>query len=156
MEAPLFARLNIQLAHLFDLTRGMNSEFIHKNHIENKWSIHEHLAHLGRYQEIFLGRIKLILENDNPKIERYKAENDPRFEDWKKLSLKDFRFEMKARRSQLTSTIFGLTIPELNRIGSHPKFRKMNIYEWTEFFMLHESHHAYAIFRIKKEFSKET
>ena len=56
--------------------------FIKKRFRPNKWSIHEHLAHLGRYHEIFQGRLERIMEQEAPHFSRYKAEEDEEFFKW--------------------------------------------------------------------------
>jgi len=48
------------------------------------------------------------------------------------------------------SLITNLNDEELLLTGSHPKFGVMTIPGWTEFFLLHEAHHLFTIFRLAK------
>jgi hypothetical protein len=41
-----------------------------------------------------------------------------------------------------------LSPDKLDRTGIHPKYGKLNIIDWTEFFLLHEAHHLFAIFQL--------
>ena len=71
-----------QLAFLLRQVENVDKDFLKKRPIPQKWSIKEHLAHLGRYQEIFLERIAVILRGETPYLERYRADDDPFFYDW--------------------------------------------------------------------------
>ena len=51
-------------------------------------------------------------------------------------------------REKIYNLIHHLPPDKLDRIGIHPKFGKLTISEWTEFFLLHEAHHLYAIFQL--------
>lgn len=53
MDEFLKNNLNNQLAFLLQQLENVDKVFLKKQLIPQKWSIHEHLAHLGRYQEIF-------------------------------------------------------------------------------------------------------
>ncbi|MGH7237346.1 MAG: DinB family protein, partial [Candidatus Saccharimonadales bacterium] len=37
---------------------------------------------------------------------------------------------------------------KLERMGIHPKYGKLTVLDWTEFFLLHEAHHLYTIFQL--------
>jgi hypothetical protein len=57
--------------------------------LPDKWSIKDNIAHLTKYQPIFIDRINTILRNDLPTFDRYKAELDPDFESWKSRDIAD-------------------------------------------------------------------
>jgi hypothetical protein len=42
------------------------------------------------------------------------------------------------------------SIPEekLARTGIHKKYGRLTILQWTEFFLLHEAHHIFTIFKL--------
>jgi hypothetical protein len=46
--------------------------------------------------------------------------------------------------------ITNLNDGELLLTGTHPKFGVLTIPGWTEFFLLHEAHHLFTIFRLAK------
>jgi hypothetical protein len=113
-----------------------------------KWSIHDNIAHLARYQQYFFGRINIILENDAPSFERYNADNDPDFEAWRRQDITDLLKTLNADRKPLFDLISNLPDDKLARYGIHKKFGKLTIVQWTEFFILHEEHHLFTIFRL--------
>lgn len=114
-----------------------------------KWSIQDNLAHLGRYQVVFLERIDKILKTENPSFERYSADTDPEFPTWRSLSLREIREQLEKDRSTIISSVEGLNDLQLQRKGRHPKYGNLNVVEWLEFFILHEAHHIFTIFQLR-------
>lgn len=149
-----FINYNLKNQFLFALHQLKNLEesFLVERHLPHKWSIYEHLAHLGRYQEIFLERLTVILEKDSPLLERYRAENDPYFFEWNDLSTKEIIDKAKIGRQKIIQFIAKLSQEQLQKVGIHPKLGGMNVEGWISFFLLHESHHIYVIFTLKQQF----
>jgi uncharacterized damage-inducible protein DinB len=56
---------------------GRSPEAITRRPASGKWSAHENLAHLARIHEVYLDRIRRILSEKRPLLNRYKAEEDP-------------------------------------------------------------------------------
>ena len=48
----------------------------------NMWPICENIAHLAKYQPVFIERLRLIVETVEPQFERYDEEEDPEFATW--------------------------------------------------------------------------
>lgn len=115
----------------------------------------KHLAHLGRYQEIFLMRLGVMINEEAPNLERYRAENDPIFHEWCQLEVDTIRKKSLNYRSTIIRFINELSAEQLHRIGIHPKLGAMNVLDWTHFFILHESH-IYSIFSLKQRFFTNT
>lgn len=112
-----------------------------------KWSAMEQLAHIGRYTDYFLGqRLPLILTTDNPSFGRYKAEEDEGFGEWLQLDKQALLQRFRAIRQALADHLLSLSPAQLGRQGLHPLFGALTIPQWTEFFLLHEAHHLYALF----------
>ena len=116
--------------------------------LPGKWSIHDNIAHIARYQEFFMERINIILENDTPVFERYKAEDDPFFEGWQERSTGDLIKILNTDRQKLFALIINIPPQKLSRTGIHQKFGELTIILWVEFFLLHEAHHLFTIFRL--------
>ena len=114
----------------------------------DKWNIHDNLAHLARYQPVFIDRINQILGTDEPFFARYKAEDDPEFEYWRDLDIETLMKQLNEDRTDIYELITNLTDSQLDRIGVHKKYGSLNIVQWTEFFLLHEAHHIYTIFQL--------
>lgn len=114
----------------------------------DKWSIKDNIAHLARYQLIFLGRINKILWDDTPSFERYKAEDDVDFDSWRKIGIADLIKMINDDRRLIFDMIIDLSDLELTRVGLHKKYGKLSVLQWTEFFLLHEAHHIFTIFQL--------
>lgn len=113
-----------------------------------KWSARQHLAHLGRYQEIFQLRLKRILEEQNPALDRYLSETDNGFPAWEDAPVSDIIERLNIRRGLLIRQLHGLGLSEQGRSGQHPVYGPLDVPAWTEFFVLHEAHHLLAIFKL--------
>lgn len=115
---------------------------------KNKWSIHDNIAHLAKYQLMFLGRMNTILKEENPLFDRYRAEDDPDFETWRNHETQQLIKILTADRQTIFDLITNLPDEKLIRTGTHGKFGKLTIIHWTEFFLLHEAHHIFTIFQL--------
>lgn len=144
----LVSRLETQHQTIENIISSINASRLIIKPQPNKWNIHENIAHLVRYQKIFIDRINLILNKEDPFIERYIAEDDVEFESFKHKNLVDLKLELMQDRKSIYDFIKKLSTTELNRIGAHKKFGPLNIVQWTEFFLLHEAHHLYTIFQL--------
>jgi len=142
----LLNKLENQYHQIDFLLRNLSSDFIQERHRLEKWSIHEHLAHLGRYHEIFLERIEKIIELESPKFGRYSAEKDEFYQPWVELNTSSILKQTKELRSTIFIKIKELDEEAIQRKGEHPKLGNINIEEWVAFFLLHETHHFYTIF----------
>ena len=115
-----------------------------------KWSIKDNIAHLARYQPIFINRVHEILKHDGISFERYNADLDPEFPAWQTREVNDLLKQIAIDRQTIITLINSLTTEQLGRTGIHPKFGKLTMVEWPEFFLLHEAHHLFAIFQLAK------
>ena len=115
-----------------------------------KWSANEHLAHLARYHEVFLERVNRILKEDKPAFTRYRAEEDPQWERWRRLAYKEIAAELAAGREKLITRLKALSDSDYERTGVHSKFGAMPLALWLEFFLVHEAHHLYTVLQLVK------
>lgn len=144
----LYDRLKNQHQTVFIITHNLADEKLAKSPGSGKWSIHDHIAHLARYQPVFMQRVEKILYEENPSLAAYTAEEDPDFGIWRSWSTQDLLENMAAHRNHIFNKITGLTDKELSRTGIHEKYGSMDVVSWTEFFLLHEAHHIFTIFRM--------
>jgi len=145
-------RLVNQYMEVEFLTKGLGENFVMKRHQHGKWSVHENLAHLGRYQENFQNRVERILGQENPRFERYRAEDDVGFETWVEKPTLEIIKDTRRYRKDIARLILEMPNQNLSRTAVHPKLGKMNVVQWVEFFALHESHHIYTIFWIVHQY----
>src|SRR5258708_7900280 len=116
-----------------------------------KWNILENVAHLGRYQLVFIDRIHQILLQEEPSFGRYTAEEDPEFESWRNLPVETILRQIHTDRIAIYALITNLTDAAQCRTGIHKKYGKLTVLQWTEFFLLHEAHHIYTIFQLAND-----
>ncbi len=146
----LQSRLKNQHLAIEQIISGLSeTDFLHQP-APGKWNINNHIAHLTRYQKVFMGRIEKIRKGNDPVFGRYIAEDDPELE-WYLNKPKAILLEILiADRDLIYSIITGLSDDELDLAGTHPKFGRLTILQWTEFFLLHEAHHLFSIFQLAK------
>ena len=150
IPVSILDRLLTQHLSLATITVHLRDEhFIYKPNPE-KWSIRENIAHLAKYQKLFIERLDKILATDIPKFEAYKAENDLQFEEWKLKDTHTLLNEINTDRRILIGRFENLTENDLKRAGLHSNFGKLNVLDWTEFFLLHEAHHFFTIFKLAR------
>jgi uncharacterized damage-inducible protein DinB len=143
-------RLNSQHLAIKELIRNLDEEFINGRPETGKWSIQENLVHIVSYHQVFLMRVNKIINSDNPYFDRYSSEGDANFDKIKKLLSVELLHHLKEERKKVTDFIFNLNKSELQKPGTHQKFGAMNVVEWIEFFLLHEAHHIYTIFKLSR------
>ncbi|MFI5204041.1 MAG: DinB family protein [Flavobacteriales bacterium] len=128
---------------------GISPEQIHRPPAPDKWSIHDQIVHLAVYQPVFIERIHKILKEDSPAFGRYIADTDENFLSARKKTTAEMHLVLKTDRDKLVSLLGGLTKEQIQRKGIHPLFGPMTISQWTEFFILHEAHHLFSVFKLR-------
>lgn len=142
----ILTRLKVQHLGIPIYIEGLNETQLHQEPFPGKWSIHNQIAHLGSYQIAFLARLEKILKEDNPGFGRYRAEDDPNFATWQAKANNDMIHQLFEERNELYLQITQVEDANLARTGTHPLYGKLTVPLLTEFFLLHEAHHLYAIF----------
>jgi uncharacterized damage-inducible protein DinB len=138
-------RLRTQLSVLPLIVDGVSSAALQRRPAPGKWSAHEHLAHLARYHEVLIERLKTMLDAEAPKLGRYRSEEDPDWDLWASKSSPEVLDRLLALRAALVQQVELLDQDQMQRIGVHPRLGPMPIALWLEFFILHEGHHLYTI-----------
>jgi len=146
--SSLTERLKNQHKTIASIIIKLNNERIQTRPVRGKWNIHENIAHLAKYHPVFIDRIRRILATDEPSFEVYKAEDDPEYEFYRAFTTYELLKKISSDREKIYNLIHHLPADKLERVGIHPKFGRLTISEWTEFFLLHEAHHLYTIFQI--------
>ncbi len=146
---PLIAqRLETQLQSLQQILSAINIKRTELREEPNRWNIHELVAHLVAYQQMYSDRVVQTLEEEVPFFLKYDADSDSDYAYYKTSDLEHLLSQLISDRQKLTKLIGALTDEQLNRIAMHKKFGSHNIIQWTEFFLLHEAHHIYRIFQL--------
>ena len=140
----VYARLQTQLDALGLVLAGATPALLDWRPPSGDWSARENLAHLARHCTVFLERLDRILHEDNPRIGRYRAEDDPDWPQWSALPSHEVLRRLTDARQRLGAWVAALSSDEITRSGLHPSFGAMTILQWLEFFLLHEAHHLYT------------
>ena len=156
MQIPSSVSTRLQYQHksLLDLIEGLSDEQIRMQVNPGKWSIFENIVHLQTYQQAAIKRLRRILEEDNPVFERYTAEADPLFHANCARSTREVMQDLITTRKEMAAWILAFPEGQLKKTGEHPVFGKMNLVEWQNFFLLHEAHHLFTIFKMAAALKK--
>lgn len=148
MSSSLSTRLHYQHKSIINIIEGLSDEQIRRQVITGKWSIFENIVHLQTYQHVFIERIKQLLDGNSPSFERYSAEADPMFLENSGLSSREILHDLITTRKKMSVEMPKLPETDFEKTAKHPVYGELNLLEWLEFFLLHEAHHLYTIFRL--------
>ena len=154
LPTSITTRLEYQHKSLIDIIEGLSDEQIRWQIIPGKWSVFENIVHLSTYQHVFMQRVGQILNEENPQFSRYTAESDPLFHDNCSKTTREIMNDLITTRRELIGKIFSLKQEQLKYTGIHPVFGEMNLIQWLNFFLLHEAHHLFTIFKLVPEVKK--
>ena len=141
------ARLATQLECLPALLAGRSPESLRKRTRSGKWSVHENLAHLARHHAVVLERVRRVLAEERPSLDRYAAEEDPEWPAWAALPTDEVLDRLRRLRRDLLAAVSALSDDELARTAVHPTLGELPLALWIEFFLLHEAHHLYVVLK---------
>jgi uncharacterized damage-inducible protein DinB len=148
MPSSVSTRLQYQHKSLLDIVDGLSDEEIRMHVNPGKWSIFENIVHLQTYQHASIRRIRGILEEETPSFVPYTAEADPLFHDNCTKSTREIMQDLITTRKEMSASILSFTENDLSRTSYHAVYGKMNLVQWLNFFLLHEAHHLFTIFKI--------
>ena len=95
-----------------------------------------------------------MLEENNPSFPRYTADTDPVFLDNCGKTTREIMGDLITTRKEMSTGRLSIQEKNLEKTGTHPVFGTMNITQWLNFFLLHEAHHLYAVFKLAMELKK--
>ncbi|WP_374164649.1 DinB family protein [Arcticibacter sp. MXS-1] len=149
----------------YTLERFENQHKIIKNYIDDlppeaiynrlnpdKFSIHETIAYLTRYQHVFIYRLTRIIDDVNPFFEVYKPDLDAEFSFTCAKTTGSLLHELYRMRNNLCLMLEDLSPDQYARVGTHAVLGRMAINQWAEFFLLHESSQLFKIFKLAGTF----
>ncbi len=148
LPSSITTRLQYQHKSLLDIIEGLSDEQIRRNVNPGKWSIFENIVHLQTYQHTMIRRIRQMLDEANPSFAKYTAEADPLFLGNCHKTSREIMQDLLATRKEMASGILSFKESDIDRTGLHPVYGKMNLMEWLNFFLLHEAHHLFTIFKM--------
>ena len=155
LPSSITTRLQYQHKSLLDLIEGLSDDQVRQPVISGKWSLFENIVHLQTYQHIFIYRVKEILKGSNPVFDRYTADTDPYFPINCAKSTREIMQDLLSLRKDIAAQINNLDDENLRKEGTHPVFGTMSLQQWLNFFLLHEAHHLFTIFKLAAELRKQ-
>ncbi|UYZ61863.1 DinB family protein [Hymenobacter weizhouensis] len=153
LPASSLTRLQGQYETVFQLLAEVDPALLTRRPASGKWSIHENLAHIGTYQATFLARMQRMQVEDTPQFARYVADEDPTFAPMVARPPAEVQQAFRELRQPLLDYITSLTPTQLARPARHPVYGHLTGVAWVEFFLLHETHHLFTMFRLLGELS---
>ena len=141
-------RLQHQHESIIEINKGIGEQELRIRPATGKWSAFENMAHLAAYQPAFIERLKKIQKEDSPSFARYVAEEDPLFEECCAMELGQLHEHLFTNRFLIGNLVSGLKEVELRKVGRHLVFGALDLTQWIEFFLLHEAHHLFTIFKL--------
>ena len=145
-QAAVLPRLRTQLAALPALLESVARDRFDVRP-GGAWSVTDTVAHLARYHEISIERIRAILTEEAPAFGPYRAEQDPEWPAWQAQSFEDLMLRLRASRAALIEIVEQLTPEQWARTGRHHVFGTLSLRAWLEFFLAHEGHHLYILMK---------
>ncbi len=148
MPSTISTRLQYQHKSLVDIIDGLSDQDIRFKLIKDKWSIFETIVHLQSYQHTFINRVRQILTIENPVFEKYIADTDPLFLESCAKTTREIMHNMITVRKEMAAEMSSFSADDLSKKGTHPTYGKLSLLNWINFFLLHEAHHFFVIFKM--------
>jgi uncharacterized damage-inducible protein DinB len=149
LYSSLVCRLKTQHLAVAEIIKNLDEQRLTQQPEPGKWSIKDNIAHLVSYQPVFIGRVHQMLKGDKPIFSAYRADDEGDFIEARGWPLEDLLSKLNGNRRQILELITNLPDDQLLLKGIHPKYGTLTITEWAEFFLLHEAHHLFTMFRLK-------
>ena len=156
LSSSIAARLQFQHLSIREITAGISPEALRHPINPGKWSAFENVAHLAAYQPVFIDRLERLGREASPAFGRYVADNDPQFHRCLTKSPDELFACIDNDRALIRSSLDTGGEGFLEKTGTHPLFGLLKVPQWTEFFLLHEAHHLFTIFRLVQELRRGT
>ena len=156
ISPTILFRLTYQHEAINGIIASKTKERLHHFPAPGKWSIHDNIVHLAKYQPIFIERVHKILKENTPEFGRYRAEDDVEFETWRAWDTVKLLERIKQDRGKIVDLATSLDENQVMRIGIHKKFGELSFEMWLEFFLLHEAHHIYTMFQLANDVEIKT
>ena len=150
LYSSLVCRLKTQHLAVSEIVKNIDEQRLNYQPEPGKWSIKDNVAHLASYQPVFIDRMHQMLKRDTPVFNAYRADDEADFIEARQSSLNDLIRKINGNRRQILELVTNLPDDQLLLKGTHPKYGTLTITEWTEFFLLHEAHHLFTMFKLAK------
>jgi hypothetical protein len=141
----LVERLARQAEDVRRLTSGLDDAQLATRTIPEKWSLLELVCHMRRVQQVFEGRLQVMLAEDEPALPAYSPDNDVEFERMAARPASEVRAEFLRERDRFNARLLKLSPAEWHRRGRHPAYPQYDVHFLVEYLAHHEAHHIYQL-----------
>ena len=62
--------------------------------------------------------------------------------------------DMITVRKEMAAEMLNFPSTDLAKTGTHPVFGEMTLLQWLNFFLLHEAHHLFVMFKLAAELKR--
>src|ERR1700679_1489726 len=118
--SSLTERLKNQHKTIASIIIKLNNSQLQYHPSPGKWNIHENIAHLAKYQPVFIDRIRKILTNEEPAFEVYSAEEDDEFEIYCAFTTYELLKKISSDREVIFHFITHFPLVKFTRFGYLP------------------------------------
>jgi uncharacterized protein (TIGR03083 family) len=139
-------RLQSQAGDVRRLCADMEESAISRRANPEKWSVKEILAHIGRVQEVFEGRLDALLTREKPAIVGYSPETDAGFAALSAEPSAELLKRFEDARGRILARLSALSPADWHRPGVHAEYPVYDVHFCMEYLAHHEAHHMYQMF----------
>src|SRR5688572_7476569 len=104
------------------LVREVPGHLLKRRPLPGKWSAHEHACHLAAVQPIFMERLALMLEQENPAIRGYQPEREHAPDALLAVDLDEAMDRFQRERAELVTRLRPLAPDQWKRTGVHEEY----------------------------------
>ena len=137
------------------LVREVPGHLLKRRPLPGKWSAHEHACHLAAVQPIFMERLALMLQQENPAIRGYQPEREHAPDALLAVDLDEAMDRFQRERAELVTRLRPLTPDQWKRTGVHEEYSHYSVFIMIRHIALHDMLHSYRIEEclLKKEWA---
>lgn len=128
----LIDRLESYPAHIYDLIDGVNDDALRQAGPAGGWGAVEILCHLRDLEELFLDRITIMLDEDNPRLAKVEDSLWPIDRDYINQDPYEAFNEFADYRRQTVNILDNANLQHWSRTGRHPVFGQITVQEYAE------------------------
>lgn len=150
MLATIAKRLEQQHPGINHVIAGLDDAALSRRPQPDKWNIVDNIAHIASYQLLFTERMEKTIAGESLTFGGYAPEQDPRFLEMQKWSVAELLASLEKGGHNLCTLLNNASDEQLANTATHLKYGNLNVTTWAEFYLLHEAHHMFTIFKLAK------
>ena len=150
MLATIAIRLKQQHPGIHHIIKGLDEAALRRRPQPDKWNIVDNIAHIASYQLLFTERMQKTIAGESLTFGGYVPEQDARFLEMQKWPVTELLASLEKDGLNLYTLLNNSSAEQLSNTATHLKYGSMNVTSWAEFYLLHEAHHMFTIFKLAK------